>query len=87
MLAVEMASKFSCALSLPLKQAEGVAGKLLQLCMTFGVPKFRRCDEGKELRAIVIQICAGGSKLTLGCWDQQTTVEHRKLRRDWSAGC
>ena len=55
LLVVDKASRFPFAFPLPSKQADGVARQLLQLCLTFGVPKAIRCDGGKEFNAIVIQ--------------------------------
>ena len=55
LLVVDKASRFPFGFPLSSKQADGVARQLLQLCLTFGVPKAIRCDGGKEFDAVVIQ--------------------------------
>ena len=55
LLVVDKASKFPFAYPLPVKQAEGVARHLMQLCLTFGVPKAIRCDGGGEFEARCIR--------------------------------
>ena len=55
LLVVDKASKFPFAFPLPSKQAEEVARHLLQLCLTFGVPRVVRSDGGGEFEARCIQ--------------------------------
>ena len=52
---VDRASKFLFAYPLPDKSAEGVAKKLLELLLTFGVPSSLRSDPGTEFTAEVVQ--------------------------------
>ena len=55
---VDRASKFLFAYPLPNKSAEGVAKKLLDLLLTFGIPLSLRSDPGTEFTAEVAQhIC------------------------------
>ena len=51
LLAVDQASKFPFAFPLPSKEVEEVACHLLQLCLTFGVPRVIRSDGGGEFEA------------------------------------
>ena len=55
LLVVDKASKSPFAFPLPSKQAEEVARHLLQLCLTFGVPRVIRSDGGGEFEARCIQ--------------------------------
>ncbi|CAN0017022.1 unnamed protein product, partial [Pylaiella littoralis] len=48
LLVVDNATKFPFGFSSPSKQAIGVARKLVELCLTFGVPHTIRCDGGSE---------------------------------------
>lgn len=52
---IDKASKLPFSFPLPSKQANGVARKLFQLCLTFGVPEDIRCDGGKDFGATIIQ--------------------------------
>ena len=52
---VDRASKFLFAYPLPNKKAEGVARKLLELLLTFGIPLSLRSDPGTEFTAEVVQ--------------------------------
>ena len=52
---VDRASEFLFAYPLPDKSAEGVAKKLLELLLTFGVPSSLRSDLGTEFTAEVVQ--------------------------------
>ena len=52
---VDRASKLLFAYPLPTKSAEGVAKKLLELLLTFGIPLYLRSDPGTEFTAEVIQ--------------------------------
>ena len=52
---VDRASKFLFAYPLPNKRAEGVARKLLELLLTFGIPLSLRSDPGTEFTAEVVQ--------------------------------
>ena len=55
LLVVDRASKFPFGFALPSKQAEGVARVLLELCLTFGVPKTISCDGGGEFGSRVVK--------------------------------
>ena len=55
LLAVDKASKFPFAFPIPTKRAEGVAQHLLQLCLTFGIPRVLRSDEGREFNCEVVK--------------------------------
>ena len=55
LLAVDKASKFPFAFPLSSKKAEGVARHLLQLCLTFGVPRVIRSDGGREFEYDVVK--------------------------------
>ena len=52
---VDRASKFLFAYPLPNKRAEGVARKLLELMLTFGIPLSLRSDPDTEFTAEVVQ--------------------------------
>lgn len=55
---VDRASKFPLGFPLDSKKAIGVAHKLLELCLTFGVPKRISCNGGKEFTAeVVAHVC------------------------------
>lgn len=57
-LVVDKATRFPFGFPLPNKQAVGVACKLVELCLTFGVPRMIRCDRGGEFRAeVVTHLC------------------------------
>ena len=47
LLAVDKASKFPFAFSIPSKREEGVARHVLQLCVTFGTPRVVRSTRGR----------------------------------------
>ena len=55
LVAEDRASKFFFAFPLPNKSAEGVAKKLLELLLTFGIPLPLRSDPGTEFTAEVVQ--------------------------------
>ena len=55
LLAVDKASKFPFAFPIPTKKAEGVAQHLLQLCLTFGIPRVLRSDGGREFNCDVVK--------------------------------
>ena len=58
LLVVDRASKFPFGFPLKTKQAIGVARKLLDLCLTFGVPKCISCDGAKEFNSeVVTHVC------------------------------
>lgn len=58
LLVVDKASGFPFGFPLPSKQAVGVARILVELCLTFGVPRMIRCDGGSEFRAdVVTHLC------------------------------
>ena len=58
LLVVDRASKFPFGFPLESKKADGVARRLLELCLTFGVPKCISCDGGKEFTAeVVAHVC------------------------------
>ena len=52
---VDRASKFPFAYPLPIKTADNVAKKLLELLLTFGIPLSLRSDPGTEFTAEVVQ--------------------------------
>ena len=52
---VDRASKFLFAYPLPIKTAENVAKKLIELLLTFGIPLSLRRDPGMEFAAEVVQ--------------------------------
>ena len=52
---VDRASKFLFAYRLPIKTAENVAKKLLELLLTFGIPLYLRSDPGTEFTEEVVQ--------------------------------
>lgn len=55
LLAVDRASKFLFGFTLPMKAALGVARRLLEVVLTFGVPLSLRSDPGTEFTADVTQ--------------------------------
>ena len=55
LLVVDRASKFPFGFPLETKQAVGVARVLVELCLTFGVPRTIRCDGGSEFGAEVVK--------------------------------
>ena len=55
LLVVDRASKFPFGFPLETKQAVGVARVLVELCLTYGVPKTVRCDGGSEFGAEVVK--------------------------------
>ncbi|CAM9581558.1 unnamed protein product, partial [Pylaiella littoralis] len=58
LLVVDKATNFPFGFPLPSKQSIGVARKLVELCLTFGVPRMIRCDGGGEFRAeVVTHLC------------------------------
>lgn len=58
LLVVDRASKFPFGFPLPSKEATGVASKLIELCLTLGVPKVISCDGAKEFGAeVVTHLC------------------------------
>ena len=52
---VDKASTFLFAFPLPTKEAIGVARKLLEVMLTFGLPLYVRSDPGSEFTAEVMQ--------------------------------
>ena len=55
LVAADKASIFLFASPLPTKEALGVARKLLEVTLTFGLPLYVRSDPGSEFTAEVIQ--------------------------------
>ena len=55
LVAVDKASKFLFAFLLPTKKTLGVARKLLEMMLTFGLPLYVRSDPGSEFTAEVTQ--------------------------------
>ncbi|CAB1118123.1 unnamed protein product [Ectocarpus sp. CCAP 1310/34] len=55
LLVVDRASKFPIGFPLETKQAVGVARVVVELCLTYGVPKTVRCDGGPEFGAEVVK--------------------------------
>ena len=55
LVAFDKASKFLFAFPLPTKEAVGVARKLLEVMLTFGLPLYVRSDPGSEFTAEVMQ--------------------------------
>ncbi|CAB1107819.1 unnamed protein product [Ectocarpus sp. CCAP 1310/34] len=55
LLVVDRASKFPFGFPLETNQAVGVARVVVELCLTYGVPKTVRCDEGPEFGARLVK--------------------------------
>ena len=77
---VDRASKFPFGFPLETKQVVGVARVLVELCLTYGVPKTVRCDGGSEFVAEVVKhLCRWlRANIVFGAADHprgQTSVE------------